>query len=243
MTIEATSALSSLSLKDDPLLEAVPFGRQMRDTHFPFAPGYTPLNHGSFGSYPKYVLRRFRELQEQCEARPDVFIRYDYPKLLDSSRAAIASYLAVSVEDIVLVPNASVATNIVLRNLKYEEGDVVVHFSTVYGAVAKLIESVKETTLLESVNVELTYPVGDDEVVEALRSAIRDIKRGGRNPRIAVFDTVSSMPGVRMPSGRLVSVCKEEGVLSFVDAAHGAGHLNLDIAGLDPDFLVTNLHK
>ena len=245
MATDPASTLSTLSLndKDDPLLKPVPFGRPMRDTHFSFAPTYNPLNHGSFGAYPKYVLRRLRELQDQCEARPDVFIRYEYPKLLDDSRTAVASYLNVPVEEVVLVPNASVATNIVLRNLKYEQGDVIVHFSTVYGAVAKLVDSVKETTVVESVVVDLAYPVDDDAVVDAFVATIKGIKEGGKNPRIAIFDTVSSMPGVRMPQERLVGICKEEGVLSVVDGAHGAGHLDLKIAAVDPDFLVTNLHK
>lgn len=245
MATDPTTSISTLSLNDndDPLLKPVSFGRSMRETHFSFAPTYNNLNHGSFGAYPKYVLRRLRELQDQCEARPDVFIRYDYPKLLDDSRAAVASYLAVPVDDVVLVPNASVATNIVLRNLKYKRGDVIVHFSTVYGAVAKLVDSVKETTVVESVIVDLVYPVNDDTVVDAFVNAIKSIKQGGKNPRIAIFDTVSSMPGVRMPQERLVAVCKDEGVLSIVDAAHGAGHLDLKIAAVDPDFLVTNLHK
>jgi hypothetical protein len=31
-----------------------------------------------------------RRLQDACEARPDPFIRYDYPKLIDDSREAMA---------------------------------------------------------------------------------------------------------------------------------------------------------
>ena len=233
----------STSETEDPLLMKVPFGRSMRETHFLYDPRYNPLNHGSFGAYPKYVQRRFQEVQQQCESHPDIFIRYEYPQLLKESREAISDYLQVPADDVVLLPNASVAVNTVLRNLVFTKGDVIVHFSTVYGGVAKLIESLRETTPVISASAKITYPLPDDEVVSKFLETIHACKAAGQIPRIAIFDTISSMPGVVMPWERLTQVCKDEGILSFVDAAHGAGHLPLDIAGVQPDFLVTNLHK
>ena len=59
------------------------------------------------------------------------------------------------------------------------------------------------------------------------------------DPRIAIFDTIVSMPGVRMPYERLVEVCREESVLSVVDAAHCIGMLSLsdmNLGKLQPDF-------
>lgn len=60
---------------------------------------------------------------------------------------------------------------------------------------------------------------------------------------MAVFDTVVSAPGVRLPFERLVGVCRERGVLSLVDGAHGAGCVGMDLGGLDADFWVSNCHK
>ena len=101
----------------------------------------------------------------------------------------------------------------------------------------------KETTPVKSTKVKLTYPITDNEVVARFEETVRSVKNAGQTPRVAIFDTISSMPGVLMPWERLVEVCKKEGVLSLVDGAHGAGHLDMDITGTQPDFLVTNLHK
>jgi selenocysteine lyase/cysteine desulfurase len=51
------------------------------------------------------------------------------------------------------------------------------------------------------------------------------------------------MPGVRMPFERLTQKCKELGVMSCIDGAHGVGHVEIDLGTLDPDFFVSNCHK
>ena len=234
--------ISSLTVSD-PLLKPVPFGRPMRDTHFLLDPSYTPLNHGSFGTYPKYVQQRLRECQALGEARPDIAIFYQYPKMLDESRAAIADVLGLPVDEVVLVQNATVATNTVVRNLQFEEGDLILHLNTVYGAVEKTVESLKETTPVDNIKIAINYPVSDDSLVDTIATAIQSAKQAGKKVRIAVFDTITSLPGLSVPWERLVTLCKEEGILSMVDAAHGAGQIKLGIAAAQPDFFVSNLHK
>lgn len=101
------------------------------------------------------------------------------------------------------------------------------------------MQYITETTPAEAVKLDFTLPVEDDWLVDEFRSAIRKEKEAGNNVRVAIFDTVVSMPGVRLPFEELTRVCKEEGVLSCVDGAHGVGHLELDLTGLDPDFFVS----
>lgn len=215
----------------------------MRDEHFQFAPTYKPLNHGSFGTYPKSVQKRLHEVQALSEARPDVFVRYQYPNMLDKSRAAIAGFLGVPTDDIVLVQNATTAINVVLRSLRFKKGDVVLHLSSVYGAVEKTVIYLEETTSVESINVAVQYPIDDQELVKRFHGAIRAGKGDGKNVRLAVFDTISSLPGVRVPYEQLVKICKAEGVLSMIDGAHGVGNIELNLAETQPDFLTSNLHK
>lgn len=208
------------------------------------APTHTPLNHGAFGTYPKTVQKRLHECQALSEARPDNFQRYEFPMMLDRSRAAMASFLDVPVDEVVFVPNATTAINVVLENLRFEKGEVILHLSTVYGSVAKMIEYIHETRGVESVNVAVQYPIDDDVLVSKFQTAIKDVKFGKRRRvGVAIFDTISSLPGVRVPWERLVEVCRDESVLSLVDGAHGVGQIDLELSKVQPDFFTSNCHK
>ncbi|KAE9987103.1 hypothetical protein EG327_004001 [Venturia inaequalis] len=222
--------------------KAIPFGRALKKD-FLFDKQYRNLNHGSFGTYPSTVRDALRSFQDQAEARPDQFIRYDYPKALDRSRVAMAELLKVPVETIAFVPNATTGINTVMRNLIFEPKDRIVYFSTIYGACGKTVSYITETTPAEAVEVEVTYPVSDEWLVGEFERVVKREQEAGNNVKVAIFDTVVSMPGVRVPFERLTAACKELGVLSCVDGAHGVGHVDLDLGELDCDFFVSNCHK
>lgn len=201
------------------------------------------LPPGSFGTYPRSVRDQLRAFQDAAEGSPDHFIRYQYPKLLDASRAAMGTLLNTPATTLVFVPNATTGINTVLRNLVYQPGDTILYFSSIYGACEKTIAYITETTPALSARIVYTYPVEDEFIVAEFHRTVEKVKKEGGRVTIAVFDTVVSMPGVRVPFEALTRACKEEGVLSCIDGAHGVGHVELDLGSLDPDFFVSNCHK
>jgi selenocysteine lyase/cysteine desulfurase len=144
---------------------------------------------------------------------------------------------------LVFVPNASTGVNTVLRNLTFSPGDHILMSSTIYGAVEKTVAYITETTPAQSAKVEYTLPVEDDWLVAEFERKVKQVEDQGGNVKIAIFDTVVSMPGVRLPFERLTAKCRELGVLSCIDGAHGVGHVEIDLGTLDPDFFVSNCHK
>ena len=107
----------------------------------------------------------------------------------------------------------------------FEEGDVVVVFSTIYPACEKTLASIGEMIKggLRVEKADLVYPIEDDEIVRKLREKIMGLQGEGKRVRLAMCDTVLTFPGARFPWERCVEVCKELGVLSLVDGAHGIG--------------------
>ncbi|EZF36248.1 hypothetical protein H101_00237 [Trichophyton interdigitale H6] len=226
--------------------ERTPFGREMLK-HFSIDPTYTELNNGSFGTVPTAILNKAHELRRRCEGRPCSFSRYEFPAWLDKSREAVADLLNADPDNIVLVANGSTASNTIMRNFVWNEDglDEIIQVSIIFAPLGKMTGYVGELSqgLVRTRQVQLNYPLEDDEVVELFRQGIQASRNAGRRPRLGIFDTISSTPAIRLPFERLVALCREEGVMSFVDGAHAAGHMKIDLDALDPDFFVTCCHK
>ncbi|KAH7244184.1 pyridoxal phosphate-dependent transferase [Fusarium redolens] len=214
---------------------------------FLFDPEWRNLNHGSFGTYPQAVRTKFREYQDASEARPDPFIRYEYPKILDENRAAVAKLLNAPVDSVVFVSNATVGVNTVYRNTKWNEDgkDVIISFSTIYEACGKVADYLVDyyNEKVTHREIELTYPLDDEEIIKKFEDAVKKIESEGKRARICTFDVVSSRPGVVFPWQEMIKTCRRLNVLSMVDGAQGVGMVKLDLSAADPDFFVSNCHK
>ena len=220
------------------------FGPGLRSTHFQFDPLYRPLNHGSYGAYPKAVRDKQREMQDATEARSDPFIRFKIPSLLKQSRLAVAGLCKVDYKDMVFIPNATTGINTVLRNLTYEAGDTILYLNTAYPACEKTILHICETTAAQCARLDVTFPLEDSEMANLFREKISALQREGKRVKVAMFDAVCTFPGVRLPWELLVAACYDQGVLSLVDGAHGIGHIDLShLGGANPDFFASNCYK
>lgn len=230
----------------------VPFGVPTRQAHFAFSPDYTPLNHGSYGTHPIAVREEHLAVRATAEAAPDPFIALNFAARLAKQRELTASLLHPpgGADEIVFVPNASTGTDTILKNLRWEAGrDVILCYEFLYPAVSSGIAWIAERYGVGVEVVPIALPLSDDAFVEQMVSAARAVNdtkgEDGQNKRVrlAIVDTIASLPGARVPFERLVPALQAEGALVHVDGAHGIGHIDIDLAALNPDFFVTNLHK
>ena len=60
------------------------------------------------------------------EACPDLFHRIDYMPQLREVRRRLANLVGAKTDELVLVTNASMGINAVLRNFEWEEGDLII---------------------------------------------------------------------------------------------------------------------
>ena len=180
----------------------------MKDIHFNFDKTFTPMNHGSFGTFPKIVRDRQRELQDLTEARPDTFLDAPTRICLEKSRRTVVPLLGVSMDEVVFVPNANTGVNAVLQNLVYRKGDVILHFSTVYGACEKTIDSLYETAQIERACIEIDYPVENKDIVCKFNDVAQKLTDEGKRIKVAMFDTVLTFPSARFSWEALVKLAK-----------------------------------
>ncbi|KAJ7455931.1 pyridoxal phosphate-dependent transferase [Mycena galericulata] len=220
------------------------FGHAMLK-YFAFDTGYTNLNHGSYGSLPLPVIEACKLLDSEAESNPDRWIRFTYLPRLTSVRHRISAMIGAKAEECVLVPNTSHGISTVLCNLEWQKDDIIVSFNTTYYSVGRTAQYISDTPPHPLVSeLILVFPTTPSKVIARFRAHLQRLPRKNGQKIVAIIDSIISRPGLLLPWKELVQVCKEEGVMSVIDAAHSIGQeLNLDLNKADPDFWISNFHK
>ncbi|BGP43878.1 hypothetical protein JCM10449v2_007935 [Rhodotorula kratochvilovae] len=238
--------------KLEPKQGGEPFGKSLRERYFPTTePDWIPLNHGSYGSAPKPVLERLRALQDQAAASSDRFMKLEYEALLVEARTRMAEFVDCETDDIVFVTNATTGVNTVLRGMttEWKKGDRILYFpTTIYNACERTLQYIVDThphLELSLLPVPITYPISHADLLAQTRDVIDSAEQDGtgRAVRLALIDGISANPGVLVPWPELVSLLRERGIYSLVDAAHEIGQRVVSLRAAKPDFWVSNAHK
>ena len=188
------------------------------------------LNHGSFGACPRPVFDVYQEWQVRLEREPVELFARRLEDELGLVRSALAAYVGAPADDLVLVPNATAALNLVLRSLRLGPRDEILTTEHEYGAVELLLRFVVERT-----GARLVRRPGED--AESIWSGATE------RTRILVMSHVTSPTALLLPVVEVCARAREAGVLSVVDGAHAPGHVPLDLARLGADFYAGNCHK
>ncbi|KAI9181219.1 hypothetical protein LWI28_012622 [Acer negundo] len=225
----------------------------IRDEFSHHHPGVARINNGSFGSCPKSVLAAQREWQLKYLKQPDDFYFNTLRKGILKSRTVIKGLInADDVDEISLVDNATTAAAIVLQQIgrafaegKFNQNDSVVMLHCAFQAVKKSIQAYVTRAGGSVVEVQLPFPlISEEEIIQEFKKGLEKGKENGKRIRLAIIDHITSMPCVVIPVGKLVKICREEGVDQvFVDAAHAIGSVKIDVKEIGADFYVSNLHK
>jgi isopenicillin-N epimerase len=216
---------------------AAPDARSLR-REFLLDPDVTFLNHGSFGACPEPVMQVWQSWQRELEREPVEFLLRRGADLVRESRQALARYLGSDADDVVLVPNATYAMNMVARSVPLAAGDRVVTTDHEYGAMDRLWRLVCERTGATLVRCPLPTPLrGAEEVVSAVASVLDD------TVRVVSISHITSPTGLVLPVEEICGLARAVGATTLIDGAHGPGQLDLDLPALGADFYAGNCHK
>jgi selenocysteine lyase/cysteine desulfurase len=156
----------------------------------------------------------------------------------EASRAAIAAYLGVTPDEIVITRNTSEANNLVSSGLNLKAGDEVVIFADNHPSnhtawQQKATRGGFTVRILEQPN---PHP-GAGYYVEAATKAITP------QTRLLSMTHVTSTVGDVLPVAEICRVARERGVLTLVDGAQSFGVLDVDLSKIQPDFYSGSAHK
>jgi isopenicillin-N epimerase len=219
------------------------FGKDVREKFFYFADKFINFNHGSFGAVAKPVYEKQTELFLKQEAYPDTWFRKQMYDFIYDSRAMIADFVKASVNDTVLVENASSAVNSILRSLQFQKGDKVIRLDTSYNMVVRTLDYLAETVGIQVIVVKVPIPItSPSQLLDELKTALTEHS----DVKLSVFSHISSFPSIVEPLMEMSQLVHElaPNSLILVDGAHTPGVLlDLDVPSYNVDFYLGNCHK
>jgi isopenicillin-N epimerase len=200
--------------------------------------GTINLNTGTCGPVPIGVQRLLADLRTRLYNSPSDFCWRQLPVRLVRARSRLAGYLRVDPADLLLLNNATVALNLVVRSLNLPAGSEVLTTDFEYGAMRLLLEHMQRERGWKIVTAELPYlsekPL---DYIDAFAAKI------GPQTRLAFFSHVMSATGVVVPAGEICRLAADAGAFSAVDGAHAPGLAPLNLRTVAADFYAANCHK
>jgi hypothetical protein len=160
-----------------------------------------------------------------------------YPEK-ENTRKALAEFLRVTPDEIIITRNTSESNNLVSNGLDLKAGDeVIVHADNHPSNLNAWREKGKRFgfTVVE-VAQKNPHP-GMDYYVDAFTRAITP------RTKVLCFTHLSSTVGDLMPAKELCRLARDRGILTLVDGAQSLGLLDVNLSEMQPDFYAGSAHK
>jgi selenocysteine lyase/cysteine desulfurase len=160
-----------------------------------------------------------------------------YPEK-EHTRKALAEFLRVTPDEIIITRNTSESNNLVSSGLDLKAGDeVIVHTDNHPSNLTAWREKGKRFGFsLVTVEQKNPHP-GQQYYIEAFTRAITP------RTKVLCFTHLSSTVGDLMPATELCRLARERGIFTLVDGAQSLGLLDVNLSEMRPDFYSGSAHK
>lgn len=119
----------------------IPFGKATKHALYHLDPSIKFTNHGSYGAAPKYIIERKRELQMDMEKCPDRWFRFTSFAKWEESIKALADYLKVDKQNVLLFENATESIGTILKWIEFDGcQDAILTTSINYQAILNAVD-------------------------------------------------------------------------------------------------------
>lgn len=234
---DATAWRAAQAPSPAPAMPDERFWKDVRD-QFVMPSGYAFLNAANLCPSPARVLDAYFDGTRAVERDPSSQNRQKTKDGREAARRALAAYLRVTPEEIVITRNTSESNNLVSSGLDLKAGDEVLIFSDNHPSNHAAWHRKAERFGFTVRTVEHVNPhPGADYYLDAFRRAITP------KTRVVAFTHVTASVGDVLPAAELCRLARERGALSLVDGAQSFGVLDVNLAEMQPDFFTGSAHK
>jgi isopenicillin-N epimerase len=125
-----------------------------------------------------------------------------------------------------------------MRSLKLQSGDEILSTNHEYGAMDRTWNFYCKKSGAKYVRQNISLPIVSKEQI------IEEFWKGYTpNTKVVFLNQMSSSTALIFPVKEICDKAQELGLITIVDGAHVPGHIDLNIAKLNPDFYTGTLHK
>ncbi len=214
-----------------------PFWRSVRE-QFVMPPDLAVMNAANLCPASRPVFETLSRETRSVDMDPSPNNRARlYPEKEDT-RKALAAFLRVSPDEIIITRNTSESNNLVSNGLDLKAGDEVVVHGDNHPSNLNAWQAKAKRFGFSVVTVEQKNPhPGADYYIEAFSRAMTP------RTKVLAFTHLTSTVGDLMPARELCRIARERGVLTLLDGAQSFGLLDVDLSAIQPDFYSGSAHK
>ncbi len=184
------------------------------------------------------VLDKLYQTTKDVDADPSQNNRAKFSATREETRKALATFLNVTPEEIVITRNTSEANNMVSSGLQFKEGDEIVIYSDNHPSNnAAWLDKAKRFGFTVKVVEQKNPHPGAEYYVKAYTDQITS------KTRLLSMTHLTNTVGDLLPVKELCKLARERGILSLLDGAQSFGLLEVDLAAIQPDFYTGSGHK
>ena len=196
------------------------------------------LNHGSFGACPKPVFEVYQAWQRRLENQPVLFLGREFNDLMQKTRQALGDTIHADPDDLVYLPNATHALNVIARSLELSPSDEILTSDHEYGACDNTWEFICRKNSVRYIHQPVPLPVSSTQ------EWVDEFWRGVTpRTRLIYLSHITSPTAQLFPVETICRKARQAGILTLIDGAHAPGQIDLNLSAVDADFYFGNCHK
>lgn len=187
---------------------------------------------------PAPVIEALLSTTRDIDTDPGAENRRKWSAGREETRKILAAFLGAAPEEIVMTRNTSEGNNIVSSGLDLKPGDEVILFADNHPSINTAFQEKAKRFgfTIKMVDLVEMHP-GPEYYCDAFRKAIGD------HTKLLAITHVTGAVGDLFPAKEICRIAREQGVLTLVDGAQSFGVLDIDLAGMQPDFFTGSAHK